>query len=301
MDTLFILVGFFGGIVAIVWTIIQVIRREPVKSPLATLLICFALLLVGSLVSGGDSQDKGTYEAASNEASGRMQVAEAEYNRLMDSSENQANQKDSRASYQVTDTVFSYWQNSIGEFRYFGCVEIENTSSGNLYLAGATFDFEDNNGHLLKTETFISTCPNIIRPGEKGFFYDSIGSLDLDSSQLGNGIVFKPDITVKVASGVPVDYTISDVSLKSSTMFDWPTLTGRVTNETEDEDSLVSIYGIFRGLDGRPIAIASTSVTELESNTTKSFEITNVFSGNHVEVDDISSYEIIARKMYIQF
>ena len=265
-------------------------------------MVCVVLFLFGGIVNAGTSKT-----TAVEESRERIKVAEEEYDRLMGTegntgeSERQTNFKEPEATYQVSDTIFSYWQDSIGSNSYFGCVEIKNTGSENLYLADATFDFEDNDGHLLKSESFISSCPDIICPGETGYFFNNIGSLDLDSSQLSNGVVFKPDITVKEATGEPVDYEVSDLSLKPTTMLDLPTITGRITNTTEDVDNAVTIYGVFRGLDGRPIAISLTHVMEFEPGKTKGFEITNSFSGHDVKIDDISSYEVIARKMYLQF
>ena len=76
--------------------------------------------------------------------------------------------------YKITNAHFHHFKNSIGSNEYRAFVEVTNTSDTNLYLKGAVFDIEDNSGHLLQTEDWLSCCPDIIAPGEKGYFYVTV-------------------------------------------------------------------------------------------------------------------------------
>ena len=67
-----------------------------------------------------------------------------------------------KTPYTVTDTRFEYYLNTIGQVEYHALAEVENTGEYPLYLQGAVYDFEDMEGHLVWTDDFISSCPNVI-------------------------------------------------------------------------------------------------------------------------------------------
>lgn len=206
----------------------------------------------------------------------------------------------SKKDYEITNTHFRYWANSIGSMTYFAFVEVTNTGTQNLYMDKCVFAFEDNNGHLLKSENFISSCPDIIAPGEKGYFYNSIGSLSFDDVSLDNGVRFVPEVSVVKATGKPVDYAVSDVSLKAGTL-GTPTIAGRVTNNTDKDDSLFYIQAIYYNAKGDVIAITGTNITDFKAGKTASFEIAGVALPDNVTMETIASYKVIPRAAYFQF
>lgn len=113
-------------------------------------------------------------------------------------------------SYAITDTVFYTSSSTWGNY-YDAIVEIQNTGEKNLYLSGATFDIEDSNGHLVATDDWISTAPDVIEPGEKGYFYTNSSSLE-DASTL-DGLTLVPKLSIKKANGMPLVLSVEDISL----------------------------------------------------------------------------------------
>ena len=155
-----------------------------------------------------------------------------------------------KTPYTVTDTRFEYYLNTIGQVEYHALAEVENTGEYPLYLQGAVYDFEDMEGHLAWTDDFISSCPNVIAPGEKGWFYNSIGASgagDLDSSA---EYQFVPTLKIVRSNADPVFYEISDTSLSTNAL-GYPAVTGRVRNTTEKADQLVNLHAVFYGNDGK--------------------------------------------------
>lgn len=207
-------------------------------------------------------------------------------------------------SYEITDTRFNYYTNSIGTLEYYGIVEVTNTGSSYLYLDDCTFDLEDNDGHLLQSDSMIPSCPDVIAPGEKGYFYSSIGSSSIDDGvSLDNGIKLVPSLSVEVARGgasAIVEYDVSDTDLRTDD-FNRPKVTGRVTNNTDKDNSYLYINVLFYDADGKIIAISGTSVTNLSAGATTSFECSTMFTDDSLTMDSIGSYEIIARDTYMQF
>ena len=207
----------------------------------------------------------------------------------------------SKAEYKVTNQSFNYYKNSIGDYEYHGIIEITNTGKSNLYLGECKFNLEDNGGHLLQVDTFISTCPDIIAPGEKGYFYNGLGSTTIDEGvSLANGIKLVPEMEVKVADDPIVDYEVSDTSMKKGSIGEMK-IVGRVENKTSEEDSLLYIEAILYDAKGKVLAITGTNITDLKPNSKTGFEISTGFIDDTVKPEQIKSFKVIARKASIQF
>lgn len=203
------------------------------------------------------------------------------------------------AAYEITDVFFEHGENSIGDDSYTGIVEITNTGSTNLYLKGCTFDFEDDDGHLLQTDdTMISSCPDIIAPGEKGYFYNSLGGSINGNISLDKGLNFKPDVEVVKANGKPIDYEVSDLSIVDDSF--GPKITGRIKNTTDNEDS-VYVQVLFYNENNRVIAIEGTNVYDLGAGQQKSFDVSGIMLPDSIRNGNYSSYKVLARAHYYQF
>lgn len=206
-------------------------------------------------------------------------------------------------AYEETDRGFVYYENSIGDTEYYAFVEITNTGSVPIYLDECSFDFEDAEGHLLETETFIDACPEVIAPGEKGYFRnDAIASL-LDDGISTDGIQFVPKYKVVEATSAPVYYEVTDTDIRvdDSLGMNGVKVTGRVTNNTDEEDSLFYLNVIFYDSDGKCIGFTGTNITEFEPGDTESFECTTVVGDQTITMDRVAEYKVIAQKSHYQW
>lgn len=211
------------------------------------------------------------------------------------------NEKNDSLAYEMTDTNFSYYTTSIGTVEYYGFVEITNTGSCNIYLDNCTFDIEDNDGHLLESDKLIYSSPDIIAPGEKGYFYNGLGSNVIDSNvSVDNGLVLVPNYKIEKANGDIIEYDVSDTDMHIDDL-GYVKVTGRITNNTDDDEKYLGINVIFYDDSGNVLFITNSSVTDLNAGSTVSFEASTLFSDNSVNKDDIASFQVIARKSYHQF
>ena len=145
----------------------------------------------------------------------------------------------------------------------------------------------------------ISTCPDIIAPGETGYFYNSFGSID-EGVSLDNGVNLVPNYTVEEASGDIVDYDLSDLDFRAGDL-GYPTVTGRITNNTTRDDSYLYVNVVFYDANGKTLAVTGTSVTDLNAGSTVSFECPCYFMDDNANMSTIADYKVIARRMYMQF
>lgn len=200
--------------------------------------------------------------------------------------------------YTISESSFVYYPNLSGALEYHAFVEITNTSDEPLYLSGCTFDLEDDMGHLLQTDDFIYKCPDVIAPGEKGYFYNGVGSTNIRSGITdANGLTLVPHLEVEPAKSAPVEFPVEDSEFRAG---NWgvPTVTGRITNTSAHDETLFSIDAIFYGKDGKPLGIAGTTITDFTAGKTVSFEISGVTLSNTITVDDIADFRIVARAPY---
>ena len=255
------------------------------KKLLALLLVTMLAVLSASCSLGGSVQKTSGSSAAEETAQNQVEKTKPE---------------ESGPSYKISDIYFDHETSSLGSRYYTGIVEITNTGDTNLYLESCTFDLEDDKGHLLQTENeySVGSSPDIIAPGEKGYFYNMTTTLEDDVS-LKNGINLKPDVEIEEARGEPTDYEISDVSLSKGTY--GPKITGRVKNTSDEKDSMLSVDVHYYDKNKRVICIDNTSVSDLKPGKKKSFEISGITLPEKIRKGKYSSYKVFARAMYMQF
>ena len=204
-----------------------------------------------------------------------------------------------KTPYTVTDTRFEYYLNTIGQVEYHALVEVKNTGTYPLYLQGAVYDFEDMEGHLVWTDDFISSCPNVISPGEKGWFYNSIGASGTNNIDSSAEYQFIPTLRIVKSNADPVSYEVSDTSLSTNAL-GYPAVTGRVRNTTDKADPLVNIHAVFYGNDGKVIGISGITMMDLAPDEQRSFEITGLDLSSSVREEQITDCKVIAGKAHFQ-
>ena len=214
---------------------------------------------------------------------------------ISETTDDEKTNMEEETSYEVNVSRFDIYEN-YGEYSYRAIVEVENTGESNIYLSGTAFDIEDANGHLLQSDSMISCCPDVIFPGEKGFLYTQYG-FSLEGISEIEGLQLVPQYVVKATSETPVDYKVSDVSLKEGK---WGVAAvGRVTNTTEVEDSLFYIQAVYYDNDGNVIGIDGTNVNDFLPGRTVSFEFSGMTLPRDLALDKIGTYEIIARESFL--
>ena len=200
--------------------------------------------------------------------------------------------------YKVNQELFNHYTTTFGSHLAAAFVEIENTGNTPLYLHDGQFDVEDNNGHLLTTQTLVSTCPDALRPGETGYFYsDYIDLSDVDDS---NGLVFVPHYKVDEARHEIIDYEVSDLGIREDDMFKCK-VSGRLTNTQDEEINLLYVNVIYYDSEGRVLGISGTNITDVQPGDTTSFEVIGKFFYDGVNYSDIAEYKVIPRAWYMQF
>lgn len=197
------------------------------------------------------------------------------------------------ASYDSHIAMFDVFESPLGDgYSYDAIVEIENTGNSNIIVNSYSFDFEDANNSLVATDDiFVFCCPWIINPGEKGYLY-SFGGTALEGVTDVEGIQLVPQFLVESTSESHHEYPVTDDSLRgdSNTI----TITGRITNDTNEDSEFQYVYVLLYDHDGNILDISREDVSGFLAGRTVSFE--SSVSKEGLSVDQVGSYRIIARE-----
>ena len=199
--------------------------------------------------------------------------------------------------YIVTYQYFNVFE-EYGDAEYQAIIEMQNTGNGNLYLGTSTFDIYDRFGNIVSSETFISSDPDVIAPGQKGYFYSNGGYLD--NVPVGD-YVLKPRITVEKTNLPATRYVVGQSSMKMSKFGKNPTIVGTVTNNTAEDEGVLWIVAVFYDKNNLPIGICGTNILDFNAGITTGFELEGWHLPEYVTKDKISRYEIIAAPNQYQF
>lgn len=181
--------------------------------------------------------------------------------------------------------------------KYQGIIEIQNTSAGNLYLGSATFDIYDTTGNIIASKTLISSDPDVIAPGEKGYFFSNGGYLE--DIPVGNYIL-RPTIKVEPTNMEAKRYPVSGTSIKKS-KYGGISIVGTVTNDTTEDKGLLWITFVMFDENDHPIGVCGTNILDFNAGITKGFEGNGMMLPDYVTLEKIKRYEVIAAPMQYQF
>ena len=200
------------------------------------------------------------------------------------------------------ETPFEYklypvktWTNSIGTSWAQAVMSITNTSDYNLYLSSSSsLDLETKSGALFATRNYVTAYPQIIAPGETGYYYEEFA---LDSVPEGE---LNPNwhLTIEPATVEQIQFPVTDVTISADNL-GYIKAIGRVENTTEEKQSIVFISIMLFNAENKPIGHMFTFV-ELAPKDKKGFECSSFTLPDDISIDDVVSYTAVAYKQQYQ-
>jgi hypothetical protein len=202
----------------------------------------------------------------------------------------------SELTYEITFTNAVTWTSSIGTGWIQVIVEVLNNGTLPLYLSSGTIDLEDESGAFLSSIRFVSAYPDIIEPGEKGYYIEStFFDEDIES------IVVLPRPDVRRARIDNIRFDVSEFSLSES-RYGGINMRGRVENTHYETHEMLYIVAILLDENDNPIAHIFTILMELFSpSDIIGFESSTSSIPPNITVDDVARYEVFAYPLQFQF
>jgi len=200
--------------------------------------------------------------------------------------------------YNVTYQYFNVFDDGYGKAEYQAIIEIQNTSSGNLYLGTAKFDIYDQNGNIVASESFISSDPSVIAPGEKGYYYSNGGYLD--NVPMGN-YVLRPTVNVESTNLSATRFSVSGTSIKTTDFGKNIDVLGTITNNTSEDEGLLWAVIVLFDNNNLPIGVYGTNILNVNAGSTVGFEAEGWHLPEYITINDVARYEVIAAPTQYQF
>ena len=116
------------------------------------------------------------------------------------------------ASFEVTDQRLNVYRNRAEEFWGQVIAAVQNTGDAPIYLQDSAFRITDADGKSLASDATASAYPQVVAPGETGYYYTET-YLETEAAD-GLTLEFTPQVSVSAQQ--KVEYTVENPDLQDS-------------------------------------------------------------------------------------
>ena len=190
--------------------------------------------------------------------------------------------------YKVTNSEIQFYEYNNTQY-YNAIYEITNIGNRNLKLSDALYDIYSTSGRLMDSDDWVSCDPDVIRPGEKGYVWNNFQSTDLPVGDYQIRPTFKFERTSKMVHYYP----ISNLSIREG-QYSTIKIVGNITNDTNDDISLLYIVFLHYNSAGKVIAVHGTNIMDVAPGATQGFETTGVYLPKYLTYNDLTNFRAIA-------
>lgn len=176
------------------------------KRSILILLACVLALLCACTAKPEPTEPQGSSSAAPSEPSSEPVPSTEE------SSSAPSKTEPPTASFKVTDQRLNVYRNRAEEFWGQVITAVQNTGDAPIYLQDSTFHITDAERKSLASDTTVSAYPQIVAPGETGYYYAET-YLETESAE-GLTLEFTPQVSVSAQQAVT--YTVENPDLQDS-------------------------------------------------------------------------------------
>ena len=176
------------------------------KRSILILLACVLALLCACAAKPEPTEPQGSSSAAPSEPSSEPVPSTEE------SSSAPSKTEPPTASFKVTDQRLNVYRNRAEEFWGQVISAVQNTGDAPVYLQDSTFHITDAEGKSLASDTTVSAYPQVVAPGETGYYYAET-YLETESAE-ELMLEFTPQVSVSAQQAVA--YTVENPDLQDS-------------------------------------------------------------------------------------
>jgi hypothetical protein len=198
---------------------------------------------------------------------------------------------------EITYTNAMLHKSSIGTVWVSAIAEVTNTGSANLYLSSGSIDLEDSSGSLVSSITMVSAYPEVIAPGEKGYYFEStmLDDMPADSSLT---VILHPDI--EKAKVDKINFPVTELKLADD-RYSGLSASGRIENTGSEEESMIYIAVILYGENDTPLGVLFTIIMDdVAAGDKVGFNATGLSLPDNITSDTVARYEAVAYPMQLQ-
>ncbi len=158
--------------------------------------------------------------------------------------------------YQFTNTQAQTYE-SYGDVYWETLIEVTNTGTDAMYLGSTKFDLTDETGKILRAGETLSSFPDILHSGEKGYFYADV---EVPDATLTTQIKMVPRWDIKTSKEPRTNFDLSEIDIRDGQF--GTTVYGKIANNTGEEQNWAIISVVFYSEDDTPLGVWMTNVME---------------------------------------
>ncbi len=162
-----------------------------------------------------------------------------------------------QSAYEIGMCNAASYRDENGTIWAMGIAEIVNTGDTALFLDYGSFELRDGKDAVVMTAESISAYPQVILPGESGYYFEVVEP-DLPETEALT-LAVTPD--VREAEVDCLRYDVTDTLLRNSP-YGGLELLGKVENNTDTDGELVCVAAILLDKEGAPLGLLTTILTE---------------------------------------
>lgn len=187
-----------------------------------------------------------------------------------------------------------YYNMIIRTLSYKAIVELENTGTENIELIEPRFELLGSESEILHSEEFIQYTQAVLRPGEKGYYFNYCRELEHFKSMDVKG--FRAFFDVRETTEDPADFEILDYNVRQTD--DGISALGKLKNPNK-KDERVQVSVVYYDKDGAVLDVDTKFLNELHAGRTLSFDIETAqnikIEDRRLKRDEIATYTLIAK------
>ncbi len=206
-------------------------------------------------------------------------------------------EKSKDVAWEVGDCTAKTWVNSIGTTWIQIACPVTNTGKKNLYLSAATMDLEDMDGHLVDSQSYVSAFPEVLKPGETGYYFEET---TLDEG-MPTELKVLPHVNAKESKVDCIRFETSEISITDE-QFGGVKVTGRVENTTDEDHEFVYVVAFLYDANNQLIGSEFTILNdELLAGDKIGFSMTGLGSPEWLTAGAVDHYEVYAYPQQYNF
>lgn len=189
--------------------------------------------------------------------------------------------------YSVDEPIIYTWNDSINYEHVQIIAPITNTGSRNLYLKSGSIELIASDGSLIDNYSYVDAYPQILAPGETGYYYVTRSSSD----GYGDNLSAVVHVEVDIATVPLVRFNVTDVTFKNDD-FTGLQATGRIHNDTNNDESLPKVVVIPMDSNGTPLCVLEDYTDSVNAGDSMGF------SASDLGIPDIDASEVASYAAY---
>lgn len=262
------------------------------------ILLTTLLLVIMTACGGNDSSESTSKEEKEVIQEVKKEKEEKEIVETKEEVKEELKEDKKDEAYEIVYENAKMYKNSIGTTYVQIVFEVSNTGDSPLYLSSGACDLEDEEGNLISSQTLISAYPEVIDPGESGYYYEETILSDVEEI-IPLKILPRPNVSKAKVDNIR--FPVTDVSL-SDDKYGGVKMMGRVENNTEENQSFVYVVAILLNKSNEPIGQIFTILMEdIEPGGKIGFEAGGMSLPDGINVDSIADKKVFAYPIQFQF